>query len=893
MPLHRKNRLKSFIRFLVYSIIIAFSIGLAYGIHFISQILADVPDIRQIEVYSPEQVTQIYDRKGRLITEFFIKRRKYVSINKIPKHVREAFIAIEDKTFYSNPGIDIQGIFRAAIKNFLAGKVVEGGSTISQQLVKNLLLNPKRDIKRKIKEIYLAIKLNEIYSKDKILEMYLNQIYLGHGAYGVEAASKIYFDKHVWNLNVCEAATIAGLPKAPSRYDPYKNPNLALIRKDLVIDRMLEEGYIDDYIADTCKEAKIVKYDDIKPFINQCLAPINKIKPPKKYEKLISVCKKGIKKEIILPPEDKERCEELLVDYYKYSEEKARQCLKYEIVLKGEKEGRKVYEDYFTEAVKRWFIHTFGWEAFYKGGYKIYTTLDLDLQRKAQKLVQQHLDNLQLLVGFPEFSQAEIKKFEKLYKEEEKLEKLKKGHVYVAKINKVDYNNKIIYFQIHKFTGKVSFNGNIWKAKKDLYMYVQYLGDNKFKFVPYLESALISVNPHNGEVLVLIGGYSFEKSKFNRAIQTRRQPGSAFKPIVYATAIKQGYTQISIVYDEPVGYWDFSSGRLWTPKNYDKKYRGRVILRYALAHSLNAAAVNVYHQVGKRNVIRLAKALGIKTRLYPVPSLALGSISIRPIELATVYSTFANNGVRCEPHLVRKVVDYTGDIAYENNGNCIRVYPAPENAVMVDLLKAVVQEGTGRRALVLGFPVAGKTGTTNNYSDAWFAGFSTKYTTVVWVGYDTKKTIGEKMTGSSAALPLWIKFMDVAHPDKKAVGDFTLPKGAAYFIVNMKKLVLATPACPYGNKKLVFVEGTQPKLTCSDLAPIRIKPKSVEDLEKELEKFELQSEEESKKLKTPAKPEGFDNENKDDNLNNIDNKNENNTTDKGREDNSSFKIIIQ
>jgi len=856
MPLHKdkRSKWKSFLRFVAYSSLIAFSIGLAYAIHFVSQILADVPDIKQIELYSPEQVTQIYDRRGRLITEFFLKRRKYVKIDKIPKHVREAFIAIEDKTFYTNPGVDVQGILRAAVKNFMAGKVVEGGSTISQQLIKNLFLNPKRDIKRKIKEIYLAIKLNEIYSKDKILEMYLNQIYLGHGAYGVEAASKIYFDKHVWELNVCEAATIAGLPKAPSRYDPYKNPEMALKRKDLVIERMLEEKYIDSYIAETCLNADIVKLKDIKPKIRRCLAPLYKKKPPKDKE-LYNLCVKAIKKEVILPPEDYTRCERLLTDHYKLSKKKADECLRYEIVLRGEVKAKKSYEDYFTEAVKRWFIRNFGLEAFYKGGYKIYTTIDLDLQRKAQRLVQKHLDNLQLIVGFPKLSKGELKRLKKMYDEEAKIEELKKGKIYVAKINKVDYNNGIIYFQIHQFTGSVVFKGGIWKAKKDMYLYVQYLGNNSFKFVPFLESALISVNPRNGEVLVLIGGYSFEKSKYNRAIQTRRQPGSAFKPIVYATAIKKGYTQISIVYDEPVGYWDFASGRLWAPKNYDKKYRGKVILRYALAHSLNAAAVNVYHQVGKRNVVRLAKAFGIKTKLYPVPSLALGSISIRPIELASVYSTFANNGVRCEPHLVRRVIDYTGDIAYENNGNCMRVYPAPENAVMVDLLKAVIQEGTGKKALALGFPVAGKTGTTNNYSDAWFAGFSTRLATIVWVGYDTKRKIGNKMTGSRAALPLWINFMRISHP--RRVKDFKLPKGAAYYIINMKKLVLATPACPYGNKRLVFVVGTQPKITCSDLYSGKAKAKttSVEEFERQLEDFELKSEEQNKKVKTPVRPE--------------------------------------
>jgi len=734
----------------------------------------------------------------------------------------------------------------------MAGKVVEGGSTISQQLIKNLFLNPKRDV-RKIKEIYLAIKLNEIYSKDKILEMYLNQIYLGHGAYGVEAASRIYFNKHVWDLNVCEAATLAGLPKAPSKYDPYKHPKLALKRKNLVIERMLEEGYIDNYTAKVCKEADIVKYSKIKPEVDKCLRKLKRKKPPKDKKDLFEKCVAAIKREIFLTPEEKTQCVKLLTEYYKIPKDEVQKCLKYYIVLRGDDKSKKTHEGYFTEAVKRWFVQTFGWEAFYKGGYKIYTTIDLNLQKKAQKLVQRHLEDLQLRVGFPKLTKIELKRLEKRYKEQEKLENLTEGDIYVAQIEKIDYKNHIIHFKIHKFTGKVVFKGGLSRAKKGQYFYVQYLGGDKFKFIPFLESALVSIDPKNGEVLVLIGGYSFKKSKFNRAIQTRRQPGSAFKPIVYATAIKRGYTQISIVYDEPVGYWDFASGKLWTPKNYDKVYRGRVILRYALAHSLNAAAVNLYHKVGKRNVIRLAKAFGIKTKLYPVPSLALGSISIKPIELANVYATFANYGVRCEPHLVRRVIDYTGDIAYENNGNCIRVYPAPEDAVMIDLLKAVIQEGTGKKAQVLRFPIAGKTGTTNNYSDAWFAGFSSKNATIVWVGYDTKKKIGEKMTGSRAALPLWVRFMRVAHP--RGARDFKLPKGAAYYLINMKKLVLATPACPNNNKRLVFVKGTQPKITCDDLVSGRAKAPSVDEMERQIEKFDLRAEEQSRKVKTPAKPE--------------------------------------
>ena len=729
--------LSKFIKYGLLFIIVLFVAGIiSVGAIFYAY-SRNLPDIKQLENWKPSQVTQVYAADGSLITEFFLQRRQYVSIDKIPDYVKKAFIAIEDRTFYSNPGIDVWGILRAAFTNITSGRIVAGGSTISQQLIKNLFLTPERSFRRKIKEMILAIKLNQIYPKDKILEMYLNQIYLGHGAYGVEAASQVYFGKHVWQLDICEAAVLAGLPKAPSKYDPYKNIKLAESRRNAVLQAMVEEDYLDI--------------------------------------------------------------------------ETAKKCSQQPIKLKTAEADEGNIHDYFTETVRLWFVNHFGSDTLYKGGYKIYTTADPDLLRDMHFIVKDHLEDLQYRVGFPKLTKEEIKFMTDKYNKQniKSFDDLKTEGVYVGIIEKIKKHT--IYFNLGEINGEVKFFGSLRKAKKGYPIYVRYIGNGQFEFVPYLETAAISVDPKTGAIKALVGGYDFEKSKFNRAIQAKRQPGSSFKPIVYTAAILNGYTEISIVKDEPVSIWDPQKGEEWTPRNYEKEYNGEVTVREALTRSLNAAAVNTLLEVGYNPVISLAYKMGIKTKLLKVPSLALGSIDVSPIEMATVYSTFANNGVKCEPYFIEKVIDSNGNIVYQHTPQCQKVIPEDENSIMVDLLQAVVQEGTGVRAKILGFPVAGKTGTTNDYTDAWFAGFSTKLTTVVWVGYDYKKTIGRKMTGSKAALPIWIDIMATAHTDKEIPG-FTHSPNTYYLPIDLSTRAIATENCRA--KKILFIKGTEPMIDC-------------------------------------------------------------------------------
>jgi penicillin-binding protein 1A len=743
---------ENILKTLKYGIFGIFLLLIGWLIFFFISNTRNLPDVKSLENWKPDQVTQVFDTKGQLLTEFYIQKREYVPISKIPDYVKNAFIAIEDRTFYKNIGVDPAGIFRAFIQNITSGEIVAGGSTISQQLIKNLFLTSEKSFSRKIKEMVLAVRLNRYYSKDKILEMYLNQIYLGHGSYGVETASKVYFGKHIWEVDVCEAALLAGLPKAPSRYDPYINPEGALERRNIVLQSMYEEGYI--------------------------------------------------------------------------TKAQLQECLNKKIELYGE-DGESSYRDHFTELVRKWLKENIGLEAVYKGGYKVYTTIDKDLQKNAYTIVRDRIDKLQKDVGLPELTEDEIAQLMSRYEKQKKIKKLRKGKVYIALAQRVSGNK--IYFTINDFWyGYVIYKGKkkkfISQLKKypaGIPIYVKFLGNDKFKFVPYLESAVVSIDSHTGAVKVLVGGYDVEKSEFNRVVQSKRQPGSAFKPIVYATALLKGYTQIDVLKDEPISFWDEDRNQEWIPSNYEDKYFGEVTLRYALAHSLNAASVYLLSKIGIQPVIDLGYKLGIKGNIPKVYSIVLGTFEVSPLELATVYSTFGNNGIRCEPYFVEKVVNSYGLEIYTHKEDCRQVYPVKENAVLVDMLKNVIQNGTGRKAKILKMPLAGKTGTTDNFTDAWFAGFSKDITTVAWVGYDTKKKIGYHVTGAKAALPIWINLMGTIYADKKAE-DFDIPDGVIPVPIDPKTRLIANKHCPGEN--ILFINGTQPELNCDGEIDVVIPP---------------------------------------------------------------------
>lgn len=716
----------------------------------------NLPDIRQLENWKPPEASVIYDYKGRVYSELYIQKRYYVPIDKIPDVVKKAFIATEDKSFYNNIGIDFFGILRAFIKNIISGGISEGGSTISQQLVKNLFLTPERSLNRKIKEVILAIKLNRYYSKDKILELYLNQIYLGQGSYGVEAASQTYFGKHIWEVNLCEAAVLAGLPKAPSKYNPYANIELAEKRKIVVLTRMLDEEYISEQDFNRCKNEPI---------------------------RLVS-------------------------------------------------RNKEVNFDYFTEIIRQFVVNEYGEEAITMGGLKIYTTIDKDLQIYAQQKLQERLEQYQGIYGFPKISKDEENYLnERFINQKVSQETLVKNYVYVAKVISVKGNT--LNIQISDVETKLTTNYPIKNITPDRYVYVKYLGEGKFKLLPFLEGAVVSIDSKTGEIRAIVGGYDFVKSQFNRVFQSKRQPGSTIKPLIYAAALLNGYTQISVLNDEPISFWDFSQNKEWTPKNYDGVYYGKVTLRKALAKSLNAATVSLLSEIGFDKVIDLGYRLGIKQKLPPYYSLALGSIELTPIEIATMFSVFGNGGIKCEPFFIKKVVDQLGNVLYTRESRCEAVYPPAENAVMVDLLRSVVLEGTAVAASSLPFQVAGKTGTTNDYSDAWFAGFDPDLTTVVWIGYDKRRTIGKGVTGATVALPVWMDIMNYANRSSP-YKEFPKVEGTVYIPIDFVTLKIANENCP--GRYILFVEGTYPTIDCDgnqvDLSQIlnRQKPSEQTDI---------------------------------------------------------------
>lgn len=671
----------------------------------------DLPSVEKLRDWRPPEATLIYDYRGRVFGDVALQRRYYVPLKDIPQYVREAFISAEDRNFYKHFGVDPMAILRAFVTNVREREVAQGASTITQQLARNLFLTPERSLRRKIKEVLLAIKIERSFPKDKILEMYLNYIYLGQGAYGVEAASRIYFGKHVKDLSLDEAALLAALPKAPTKYNPFRNPERIEERRNYVLKRMYEDGYI---------------------------------------------------------TED---------EYRRYAS----------MPVKVKAENRYYGMDYFLDYVKDYLIEKYG-EAILAGGYKVYTTIDRDLQRYAQEAVKRGVMRVAKANGIP-FLPEDPYEVQKRY--EEQVVELKPSKVYIGKVLEVGGDELKVALKNHEF----SVPRNQLSVEKGDYVIVKIIkkkGEGlKAEVIPDLEGALVSLDAKTGAIRAMVGGYSYLRSPYNRAVYAKRQPGSAIKPIIYLAALMKGYTQASTVDATPKSFYDPSKGKEWTPKNYEGEDYGTITLRTALAKSINTATVNLLSEIGFDMPIEVGKMLGID--LKPYYSMALGSIEVTPLELTSAYQAFADLGVKCKPYFIEKILSPDGKVIEENSPKCEQVLPPQEVRVLVDMLRAVVLDGTGASASSLGRTVAGKTGTTNDYMDAWFVGFSPNIVTGVWVGFDTKRSMGRGMAGAKVALPIWIDFMSTAaymFPNE----DFPLPEGT--LVVN----------CP---TPMVFVDGTQ------------------------------------------------------------------------------------
>ncbi|MFN3599554.1 MAG: penicillin-binding protein 1A [Aquificaceae bacterium] len=655
----------------------------------------NLPSVEALKDWKPPVATVVYDTKDRPFGDVAIQRRYYVPLGDIPPHVRQAFISAEDKNFYKHPGIDPLAVLRAIYANLRSGGFRQGASTITQQVARNLFLTPDKSLKRKMREALLALKIERHFTKDQILEMYLNYIYLGQGAYGVEAASRIYFGKSVKELSVDEAAILAGLPKAPTRYNPFRSPERVKERRNYVLARMYEDGYISE----------------------------------EEYKRLI------------------------------------------EKPIKVRLENRYYGMDYFLDYLRDYLIDKYG-EVVLAGGYKVYTTVDKDLQEHASKVLKKGIERVARANGIP-FLPEDPYEVEKRY-QEQKIEE-KPGKVYIAKVVEVKNGSFLIELKDRQYEALA----NNLPAEKGDYVLVRFYKEGKSKelkvgVLPDLNGALVSLDVQTGALRAMVGGYSYLRSSYNRAVYAKRQPGSAIKPIIYLAALMKGYTQASIIDATPRSFYDPSRGKEWTPDNYEGADYGFVSLRTALAKSINTATVNFLADIGFDTPIEIGRLLGIE--LKPYYSMALGSIEVTPLQLTSAFQAFANLGKHCKPYFIRKIVAPDGSVLEENSPKCDQVLPPQETRVLVDMLRAVVLEGTALSASSLQRVLAGKTGTTNDYMDAWFVGFSPYIVAGVWVGFDVKRSMGKGMAGARVALPIWIDYMSVAaymYPNS----DFPIPEG--------------------------------------------------------------------------------------------------------------------
>lgn len=611
--------------------------GIIFGGLFIS-FFRDFQTIStQLEDFTPSLTTRIYDIRGRLIGEFFTERREYARLNEIPLLLQKAFIASEDQNFYQHPGVDLLGILRALWQNLLNLRVVEGGSTITQQLSRSRFLDNRRNLERKVKEVLLALILERRYTKDEILEAYLNQIYLGHGVYGVKTAARLYFGKDLKDLNLAEMAMLAGVARSPSYFSPYVDLAAAQRQERRVLRRMFECGFI-------TKE---------------------------EYEKAVAtpIVLSGLERRASICP--------YFLDYLL-------------------KELRTRFED---------------WQIF-SGGLKVYTTLDADIQKVANETLT------------------------------------RSGY----------------------------------------------------------QGAVLCIDPKNGYIKAMVGGRSYEESKFNRATQAYRQPGSTFKPFIYAAALDSGFTPSTVLVDEPI---EFPNG--WKPQNYERIFRGPMTLREALEKSVNIIGIKLLQETGIDKVIQYARRMGIQSPLRRDLSLALGTSEVTLLELTTAYAAFANGGMVPEPIAILRVEDAEGHVLYEQTPNLRRAL-SPETAyIMARLLEGVIERGTGRRAAI-GRPAGGKTGTTEDFIDAWFVGFTPDLVCGVFLGNDDRKPLGPQKTGGIIAAPIFAQVMKEALKDVPP-HDFTRPEGIVEIEVCAKTGLLPSPSCT--TVTLPFKRGTTPKTICT------------------------------------------------------------------------------
>lgn len=726
----------------------------------------DLPKINTLKDYSPPTVTSVFSDDERKIGEFYNERRIVLPLTQMPENLINAFMAAEDSRFREHPGIDILSIFRAFIKNFRAGTIVQGGSTITQQVTKSFLLTPERTYERKLKEAILAYQIEKKFSKDEIIFLYLNQIYLGHGAHGVEAASENYFGKHAKDLNLAECAMLAGLPQAPSRYSPFKFPDRAKQRQIYTLNRMKEEGMITNVQATEAIDLKL----DIKPRKNWFIESVPG----------------------------------------------------------------------YTEHVRRYVEKAYGEDALYNQGLKIHTAVNIELQNMAQKAVEKGLIELDRRMGYrgpaKNIPALQVESFCRTVSEQIQGNLLEKETIYQGVVLSVDDAHQITRVRVGDFQGIMPMKTMTWARKPNpeiAYSNVrvknpsQVLGpgdvisvtmtqelpeDKGYEFAlyqePIAEASLLSLEAETGHVKAMIGGRDYRNSQFNRAYQSRRQPGSAFKPIVYAAALDKGYTAASIIVDSPIVFEHADQNLVWKPRNYKDEFHGPTLFREALVKSRNVVTIKILQDIGIDYVIDYARKLGITSDISRDLTIALGSSGVSLLELVNAYSVFSNLGYLIEPVFITKIYDRHDTLLESSKLVRKKVIDMSTAYIMTNLMESVIKSGTGQRVKALNRPAAGKTGTTNNLHDAWFLGYTPRYTTGVWVGLDQEGPLGQGETGGRTASPIWLDYMQNAL-EGKPPRTFNVPEGIVFAKIDATTGLL--PNEESGNTIFeCFKEGTLP-----------------------------------------------------------------------------------
>jgi penicillin-binding protein 1A len=671
----------------------------------------DLPQVEALEAYRPSSITELYDYHGRVIGSFALQRRVVAGYDDFAPVLREALVSIEDKDFYRHSGINFWRIVGAAYRDLESGGKVQGASTLTMQLARNLFLSPDRSFHRKVQESMLAIQIERRFTKPQIFTLYANQIFLGHGVYGFEAASEFYFSKPARQLTLAEAALLAGLPKGPGIYSPINHPDRALKRRNLVINAMLEDGKITAAQADAARSLPLVLRLQHDP---------NSLSP------------------------------------------------------------------YFVEEIRRYLETKYGADQVHEGGLKVYTSLDVDLQKAANRAV---LDGLAVYErrhgwkGHLENVVAEGTALDKYQHPDWEDEPEVDGYIHalvtssgvgIATVKFGRYAAALGQADVAWTQGKIQ---DLLRTGDVCYVKILSLSANGAARVSLeqdsgAQGALLAIDNATGGIKALVGGRDFNESKFDRATQALRQVGSSFKPYVYTAVIDRGGSPDDTILDEPVTF-ETGSGP-YTPHNYEEKFEGIITLRRALAQSLNIPALKLASKVGIKTVIDYAERFGITAKLPPYLPVALGAAEITLMEQTSAYSVFPNDGVRVTPRYITRVTDYEGRVLEENYPEVKDVISARTARIMTAMLREVVLHGTAVAAAKMPFPIAGKTGTTNDFTDAWFVGFSPTMTCGVWIGFDEKKSLGAKETGAHAALPVWMSFMNAALAGKDP-GEFQPP----------------------------------------------------------------------------------------------------------------------